>query len=196
MKAFSAMRSFVTPRPTASLFVTFSFLASGLVAFAAMLDDFGPPPAGDPSAWTGPIVSESLADDLSNQPPVYKGAIEGGPTGTAADQGVTGSITENELDGGGKYNIPTDSKPSPLFGAQPFTQKMLRFEEFGTRPLDLASDTAMDFPPPAVGPYPAQDPFDSAKSSPDPALLDEFLREPGFVPPPTDVSNTIDLNPW
>ncbi len=196
MKAISAKRWVMTSRPAASLIVTLTFLASGLVAVAMTLDYFGPPPAGDPSAWTGPIVSESLADDLKNQPPVYKGALEGGPTGTAADQGVSGPISEDQLDGGGKYNIPTDSKPSPLFGAQPFTQKMLRFEEFGTRPLDLASDWAMDFPQPVVGPYPAQDPIDSAKSGPSPAKLDEFLREPGFVPYPTEFSNTIDKNPW
>ncbi|NIQ95151.1 MAG: hypothetical protein GWN87_13770, partial [Desulfuromonadales bacterium] len=71
-------------------------LSFACVAVAASLDFFGPPPADDPSAWTGPIVSESLADDLVNQPPTYKGAIEGGPTGTAADQGVTGSIPEDE----------------------------------------------------------------------------------------------------
>jgi hypothetical protein len=123
MKAISAKRWVMTSRPAASLIVTLTFLASGLVAVAMTLDYFGPPPAGDPSAWTGPIVSESLADDLKNQPPVYKGALEGGPTGTAADQGVSGPISEDQLDGGGKYNIPTDSKPSPLFGAQPFTQK-------------------------------------------------------------------------
>ena len=69
MKAISAIRSFITSRSTASLLVTLTFLASGLFAVAATLDYFGPPPAGDPSAWTGPIVSESLADDLSNQPP-------------------------------------------------------------------------------------------------------------------------------
>src|SRR5690606_11857938 len=28
-----------------------------------------------------------------------------------------------------KFDIPTGAPPSPLFGAQPFTQKMLRFEE-------------------------------------------------------------------
>ena len=77
-----------------------------------------------------------------------------------------------------------------------FTQKMLRFEEFGTRPLDQASGSAMPFPQPVVGPYPAQDPIDSAKSGPSPAKLDEFLREPGFVPYPTEFSNTIDKNPW
>src|SRR5512141_810072 len=33
------------------------------------------------------------------------------------------------------FDIPTGASPSPLFGATPFSQKMLMFEEFGTQPL-------------------------------------------------------------
>jgi FtsP/CotA-like multicopper oxidase with cupredoxin domain len=192
----SALRSFAKVRSAASLALFFSFFAISLIAVAATLDYFGPPPAGDPSAWTGPIVSESLADDLNNQPPVYKGAIEGGPTGTAADQGVTGFIGEDELDGGGKYDIPTGGRPSPLFGAQPFSQKILRFEEFGTHPLDPTLTPALSFPRPTVGSLPALDPFDLTKSGPDPIALDAFLAEPGLAPFPREFSNTDAENPW
>jgi hypothetical protein len=192
----SALRSFAKVRSAASLALFFSFFAISLIAVAATLDYFGPPPAGDPSAWTGPVVSESLADDLVNQPPVYKGAIEGGPTGTAADQGVTGFIGEDELDGGGKYDIPTGGRPSPLFGAQPFSQKMLRFEEFGTHPLDPTLTPALSFPRPTVGSLPALDPFDLTKSGPDPIALDAFLAEPGLAPFPREFSNTDAENPW
>ena len=100
MNAFSLMRSLEDSRAAARLTLTLALLGAGTVAVAETLDYFGPPPADDPSAWTGPIVSEGLADDLTNQPPVYKGAIEGGPTGTASDQGFTGLISEDELDGG------------------------------------------------------------------------------------------------
>ncbi len=195
MKA-SAMQFFANVRNAASLVITLVFLGISLIAVAAHLDYFGPPMAGDPSAWTGPIVSETLADDLTNQPPVYKGAIEGGPTGTAADQGVTGSIPEDELEGGGKFNIPTNSKPSPLFGAQPFTQQMLRFEEFGTQQLDPTDNPILPFPRPTTGPSPAQDPYDLAKSSPMPSKLDDFLAEPGLMPFPREYSNTAEPNPW
>ena len=92
----SALRSFARVRTAASLSLSILLFGISLVAVAATLDYYGPPPAGDPSAWTGPIVSESLAGDLADQPPVYKGAIEGGPTGSAADQGVTGSIPEDD----------------------------------------------------------------------------------------------------
>ncbi len=166
-------------------------------ATADPLDFFGPPPAGDPSAWTDPVISEDLAEALEELDPVYKGALEGGPTGSAADQGVSGSIAEDDLDGGGKYNVPTDSKPSPLFGAQPFTQQMLRFEEFGLEQLDPAAPApTMGFPRPSVGPLPAQDPVDTAKSAPDPTALEAFLAQPGIAPFPTEFSNVSMRNPW
>ena len=172
-------------------------LGFGYAAVAASLDDFGSPPADDPSAWTGPIVSESLSDDLVNQPPTYKGAIEGGPTSTAADQGVSGSIPEDELDGGGKYDVPTGSKPSPLFGAQAFSQKMLRFEEFGPKALNPAAPKPVrTFPRPAAGPAPEQDPLDPARSGPDPVELEAFLAQDGIAPFPTEFSNVSDMNPW
>ena len=37
------------------------------------------------------------------------------------------------------FNIPTNGKPSPLFGAEPFTQQLLLFEEFGSEKLDPAT---------------------------------------------------------
>jgi FtsP/CotA-like multicopper oxidase with cupredoxin domain len=189
-------RKIIRLRGSTRLFLLVS-LGTSLLATAATLDEFGPPPAGDPSAHTGPIISESLAEDLVNKPPVYKGAIEGGPTGTAADQSLTGSIPEDDLSGGAKYNIPTNSKPSPLFGAKPFTQQILRFEEFGTEPLDPRGPTpTLSFPGPSVGPLPAQDPSDLAKSSPDSAAIEAFLAEPGIAPFPKEFSNVEEPNPW
>jgi FtsP/CotA-like multicopper oxidase with cupredoxin domain len=170
--------------------------AGTAIAAAATLDYFGPPPAGDPSAWTGPTVSEALADTLNDQPPVYKGALEGGPTGTAEDQGVSGSIPEDALQSNGKYNVPTNSRPSPLFGAQAFTQQMLRFEEFGTERLDPTQPTpAMAFPRPSLGPLPEQDPVSIAASAPDPAALEAFLAQNGIAPFPQEFSNVSQANP-
>mgnify|MGYP000110817736 CR=1 FL=1 len=34
-----------------------------------------------------------------------------------------------------RFNVPTNGAPSPLYGAAPFSQQMLRFEEFGTEKL-------------------------------------------------------------
>jgi FtsP/CotA-like multicopper oxidase with cupredoxin domain len=170
--------------------------AAGAVA-AEPLDYFGAPPAEDPSTWTGPIVNETLAAELELETPVYKGALEGGPTQTAADQGVNGSVPEGELQSNGKYNVPTNSRPSPLFGAQSFTQQMLRFEEFGTRPLDPTEPApSLSFPRPTLGPGPAQDPLSVAGSSPDPAALEAFLAQPGIAPYPQEFSNVSLSNPW
>ncbi|MFP3409202.1 hypothetical protein SB757_31785, partial [Pseudomonas sp. SIMBA_065] len=47
---------------------------------------------------------------------------------------------------------PTNGKPSPLFGAQPFTQQLLLFEEFGTEKLDpTLPPPSLTFPVPTLG---------------------------------------------
>ena len=54
---------------------------------------------------------------------------------------------------GGKFNIPTDRADfqSPLFTAEPFTQHVLRFEEFGERHLPAnASQNFTDLPIPDI----------------------------------------------
>lgn len=114
-------------------------------------------------------------------------AFEGGPTGTAADAGIELAIPEDvQRGGGGGFNIPTGAPPSPLFGVKPFTQKMLRFEEFGLEQLPLESEVVPggSFPPPL-----------DHRSGPDPVALDAFLDQ-DMYPYPTREANTVDLNPW
>ena len=41
------------------------------------------------------------------------------------------SVSVNAKD----FDIPTGAPRSPTFGAAPFTEPMLMFEEFGTKPL-------------------------------------------------------------
>src|SRR5687768_3184818 len=79
------MRFFLRRRP--GLWpVTAAILGTSFLAFAAVMDTFGPPPAGDPSAFTGPLVGETQAvDNLAALPPAHEGAFEGGPTGTHED---------------------------------------------------------------------------------------------------------------
>jgi FtsP/CotA-like multicopper oxidase with cupredoxin domain len=48
---------------------------------------------------------------------------------------LTSGLRGGPQDGGG-CNVPTDASHSPLFDSKPFTQHMLRFEEFGSAPLD------------------------------------------------------------
>ena len=85
----------------------------------------------------------------------------------------------------GKFKVPTGASPSPLFGAKPFTQKMLRFEEFGTQPLPQGKQkkgTTLPMP-------------EDAWNGPDPGALDTFLDQP-LSPPPSRMANVADPNPW
>jgi FtsP/CotA-like multicopper oxidase with cupredoxin domain len=59
---------------------------------------------------------------------------------------LTAGLRGGPEDGGG-CNVPTDASHSPMFGAEPFTQHMLRFEEFGNAPLESnASNTGYEDP--------------------------------------------------
>jgi len=116
-----------------------------------------------------------------------EGAFEGGPTGTVSDTRINLVISEDEQrSGGGGFNIPTGASPSPLFGVKPWTQKMLRFEEFGTEPLPEEGTYLMG------GSFPR--PFD-AQSGPVGVALDAFLGQ-DIYPYPRKDANTTDLNPW
>ncbi len=146
----------------------------------------------------------TLTDNLPELIPheANEGAYEGGLTGTHLDTQVNLSVPEEvQRGGGGGFNIPTGSAPSRLtfagMGAvKPWSQKMIRFEEFG--PQDLAGSPPLD----AQGnpmPRPATDitlpqPRD-AQSGPNGVLLDTFLAQ-DLYPYPTEIANTVELNPW
>ncbi len=85
--------------------------------------------------------------------------------------------------GSGGGNIPTGLLPSPLFGAQPFTQKMLLFEEFGIDPMpaNYVARTSLPGTP-------------DAASCPDGSALDAFLAQP-LYPAPGRECNDFE-NPW
>jgi len=86
-----------------------------------------------------------------------------------------------------KFDIPTGAASSPLFGAQPFTQQILLFEEFGNQPLPSnAPEHALPDPLGCGGPA-----FPAVYST----SLDTFLNQPLF-PPPTEQANTGLPNPW
>src|SRR5512146_481979 len=163
--------------------VTLSILFSLSLAHGASLDYFGPPPAGDPSAYRDPIIS----DNVNLGPEANEGSLllQGGVQGTVADVGVN-NVVPAPGQSNGSFNVPTNSKPSPLFGAQPFTQQMLLFEEFGPEKLDTGWATT---PPPGITSFPAPP---DAQSGPEPLTLENFLSEPGIAPYPSEYANTQD----
>jgi hypothetical protein len=95
-------------------------------------------------------------------------------------------VAEAQQQPAGIFNVPTNSRPSPLFGALPFTQQMLLFEEFGTEPLSATAPAPAD-------PFPAPV---NASSGPASAALEAFLAQGGIAPFPTEFANTLDENPW
>ena len=99
--------------------------------------------------------------------------------------------------------IPSNGRPSPLFGAQPFTQKLLLFEEFGTTPLAsgqipggsqgiTGGDTGLPEDPEHKLPCP-----DVTDNSPAGPALDEFLgRDKRMRGTPTQESRIDRQNPF
>ncbi len=169
----------------------------GAITLAAVLDDWGPPPAGDPSEHTGPLIGIQWAIDfLAGLDDANEGAFEGGATGTAGDAGENNFLGENEVDSDREFDIPTGGPPSPLFGAGEFEQQMLRFEEFGSEELAGAPALTFPFPSPTTGAAPEQDPFDVEASGPSSSALDAFLDQAGISPFPTEFANVTAANPW
>jgi FtsP/CotA-like multicopper oxidase with cupredoxin domain len=149
------------------------------------VEEEGPfPPEGDPSAFTGPEFGD-LDEGL---PDTNEGSFEGGESGTPVDAGRNNTVPELAQRDDGIFNVPTNGPPSPLYGAQPFSQQMLRFEEFGLDNLDL------DLAAPEADWEPLPAPL-SAQAAPDSAALDQFLTQ-GIWPVPTRFSNDTDTNPW
>lgn len=141
------------------------------------------PPRGDASAFV-PLSYDELAEDL---PPANEGAYEGGNTGTAADAAEDNAILEKDQQDNGTFDVPTNGAPSPRFGALPFSQQMLRFEEFGSDRLNLRGRKPkkwQELPRPA-----------DAEGFPQSEALDGFLNQ-DIWPKPQRVSNISARNPW
>jgi len=164
---------------------------------ASPIDDENQPEASDPSAYYDePADRAGALNAILTMPEAneYSFDLPNGVTGTRNT-----TRTENILPPTVQtsFNYPTNGKPSPLYGAQPFTQQLVLFEEFGPEKLDPTIPAApLGFPPAAIGPAPAQDPNSVARSAPPGTALDAFLRQPGLTPFPSQFANVVDRNPW
>lgn len=121
------------------------------------------------------------------------GALEGGPTGEVDDAYINNFYTEAQIKaygkGQGAVDCPTGAPPSPLFGAVPFEQPLIRCEEMGEKPLDLNAPNNNDYnplPQPATPQdFPALD-----------AWLSKSIQAPTLIPAPREFSNTGLTNAW
>jgi FtsP/CotA-like multicopper oxidase with cupredoxin domain len=140
----------------------------------ALIEDLGPVPGS-----IGPLPGDIEPHEANEF------AFEGGATGSPDDAGENINLNNLRPAVLGSVDVPTGAKPSPLFGAQPFTQQMLLFEEFGLQPLPASTSAGtLTFPTPA-----------DAQSVPSGAALDAFLAQ-DIYPYPTRLANTTALNPW
>ncbi len=163
----------------------------------------------DPSGLTPLVYSEEEFDDLASA-----GAFEGGATGTPYDAATTNVIQEDDQlidDLDFFYDLPTNGPPSPLFGAEEFSQKMMRFEEFGAQPLNYRNAAIKErrckiykrwsWIPYFYYKWKKHCQYDDlpgpvdAQSGPDAEELEDFLAE-DIHPLPRKFSNTKDENPW
>lgn len=148
-----------------------------------------------------PTDESALAQTVVGRPAVdlgdgwhgYHGALVGGPTETIADAALT--LNQQPLGPENSFNIPSSGKPSPLFGAQPFTQDVLIFQEFGPEKLAAAENTATLPLPVSDAASTEHDPV-ATKSQPDGLALENFLMSPGLFPFPGRLANTTMQNPW
>ena len=107
-----------------------------------------------------------------------KEGVQGAPVDTLQNNVLPPLLQTN-------LNIPTGGYPSPLFGAQPFTQKMMMFEEFGTTPVpNHCAPKNCGFPSTA-----------GAQSMPAGTAIEEFLSQP-LYPEAYCESNCHESNPW
>jgi FtsP/CotA-like multicopper oxidase with cupredoxin domain len=184
----------------------FALLAASAAALGALglgasrataLDDVSPPPPTDVSAYTEqPGDPTQALQDLLSAEPANRGAMEkpAGAFGSKPDQAAENVLQRETLS---SFNYPTNGYPSPMFGALPYTQKLLMFEEFGLEKLDPAQEApTLPFPAPKLGSAPAHDPDHLARSSPGAEELADFLKQRGIAPFPTEHANTSVRNPW
>jgi len=144
--------------------------------------DEGAPTPEDAIDLSG-LRAVKLAELAEGLTPAAEGAFEGSGHVTTANN----SIAQDAQQDNKRFDIPTNGAPSPLFGADAFSQQLLRFEEFGPSPLAVANvnpETALSLPVPV-----------DALSMPNSEALDSFLMQ-DIHPAPTRWANTVNTNPW
>ncbi|WP_447903308.1 multicopper oxidase domain-containing protein [Pseudomonas serbica] len=164
---------------------------------ASPIDDERQPEPTDPSAYHDEAADKAAAlNAILTMPDAnldsfdLPGGVKGSKDTTRVENILPPTVQTS-------FNYPTNGRPSPLYGALPFTQQLVLFEEFGPEKLDATTPAAqLGFPPAAIGPMPQQDPTSVARSAPPSAALDAFLRQPGLTPFPSQYSNVVDRNPW
>ncbi len=120
----------------APLSVLLSMTLSTGTLRAGPIDDERQPEPTDPSAYYDEPADEPAAlNAILTMPEANEDSfdlpdgVEGTRDSTRVENVLPPTVQTS-------FNYPTNGKPSPLFGAQPFTQQLVLFEEFGPEKLD------------------------------------------------------------
>jgi hypothetical protein len=98
---------------------------------------------------------------------------------------IAGTLAVTGVCGVHAQGIPTGGAPSPTGNAQPWSQQMMRFEEFGTKPMvGTGCSTCTPVPPPQ-----------NCTLGPQSASIDTFLKQ-ALKTAPTRLALTTGANPW
>ena len=154
--------------------LSIALIGVGSICFA--MPFFSADGPNDESAYRKYVVS---AFPVEGPDHMYDPALEGGPTGTFGD-----ATMNNVRPGATEIGVPSGGPPSPLFGAGSWEQKLLRFEEFGAREIEVSE-----------APVGALSVPTTPGDCPDDEEFDELLAGPLF-PPPMVESNDLDTSPW
>ena len=146
-----------------------------IAALNALIAQEGPVPGSVAEEIPQPQANDEMAaegnrlssNQINTQLPEHANqfAFETSAANQTAEVAGT-NINQANLQGNGKIDVPTGATASPLFNAAPFSQQMLRFEEFGPVPLGSSASVIAGNPLPAPP---------DAESLPDELALDAFL---------------------
>jgi len=192
-KARAAAAVFFTTLCPSTLQGTCLALFQGGAITDPVVQPYPQDPADESSLRAGAIGGHAV--DLKDGFHVAEGIFAGGATGTKAD--LEANLNRANLGPVNSFNIPSSGKPSPLFGAQEFSQNMLIFEEFGPETLEASTvESTLPLPVAATDPNDPEKSGLATKSAPDKVELESFLGQKGLYPFPSRVSNTSMQNPW
>lgn len=142
------------------------------------------PSDDDPSHFRDLVIGGELPEDL---PAAHQGTFEGGETESVHDTEANNVLPLAQQREDGTFNVPTNGPPSPLYEVEPFSQQMLRFEEFGLNRLKFKKKQPRNW-------QSLPEPTD-LQGIPEGQALDQFLSQ-RIWPTPTQFANVEDLNPW
>ena len=172
-------------KPMIALGAATLLLGFGVVALADVLDDFGPPPPGDPSEFTGPVVGTARRRSTT-----WHGLLRPtrGPSTAVPPAARTTPSTTTRMDRDeastptARSTCPPAGRRARCSGLRSSPSRCCASRSSAPSGWPAARPLTTPFPSPTTGPEPEQDPDSVAASNPAGAALEAFLERPGHLP--------------